>query len=111
MAIDYTAEEGRREAAKIGSPADYYRFSPIVNSALKHYCNKLIATLNDTEIGAANEFIKKDLFESLRNVQNTLAALNPKDQEAMNNLPSKVYENQRMILDVLKTYEHDFKDS
>jgi len=112
LAIDGTTEEEQRETAKgIGSWGDYELFRSIVNLALKHYCNKLITILNDNEIIAANEFLKDDLFENLRNAQNTFAALTPKDQEVINSHNSYVLKNQSMILDALTIYQYDISNS
>jgi hypothetical protein len=112
LTIDDTTEEERRERAKeIGSWEDYDLFRSIVNSALKHYCKKLIIILNDNEITAANDFLKDDLFENLRNAQNTLVALSPKDQEAVNNLHSNVVGNRSMLVDALRIYEYDINSS
>jgi hypothetical protein len=113
LTIDDTTDEEQLERAKdIASWADYYPlFSSRVNSALKHYYKKLIIILNDNEITAANDFLKNDLFENLRNAQNTLVALSPKDQEVVNSLQSKVLENRSMILNALTIYEYDTKTS
>jgi hypothetical protein len=71
----------------------------------------LIIILNDNEITAANDFLKDDLLENLRNAQNTLVALSPKDQEAVNNLHSNVVGNRSMLVDALRIYEYDINSS
>jgi hypothetical protein len=86
-------------------------FSSTVISALKHYCKKLIIILNDNEITTANDFLKNDLFENLTNAQNTLVALSPKDQEAVNNHHSSVVGNRSMILAALSSYAGDIGHS
>jgi len=106
-----TTEELQERAKELGTWADYHLFSSIVNSALKYYCKKLIIILNDNEITAANDFLKDDLFENLRNAQNTLVALSPRDQEVENNLHSNVVGNRSMLVDALRIYEYDINSS
>lgn len=86
-------------------------FGPIVNSALEHYCNKLATVLNGNEIIADNRFLKTDLSENLSNAQSTLEVLTSKDQDTMNSIQSKVWENLDMIKKALLLYAKDIRHS
>jgi hypothetical protein len=106
-----TPQELQERANERGSWADYHLFIPTINTALRHYRNKLVTILNDDEITKSNELLKNDLFENLRVIQSALEVSSSKNQEMLDRPKGKVFEYRNLMSTALSLYEDDIKRS